>query len=608
METLALPGRILYLAADEEQLRAQLAGRRLARADAGALRDDVSTDEITPVPILTHYDDKLGRYPYTGLSVGGARPIGVDAIRAGGFSVTVAGKRYGKGSSREHSPAAERLAGIRLVVAESFERIYRQNADNIGLFTSTDFGLLDRIEAGEAIAVDELVQGRDALAAAILKSGGLLRFGQRWMRDVRPAAGEPLGATPRTLFEKIVARHALSTELTPADPQPGEGAFVRADWRFIHEYYTGMCAHLLDATFGASLALQEPARIVAFEDHTSYVAESPAHVRGGLVANVAAMCRAHRAFVERHHLRAHRTLTDAEAAADDGSNVAGISHAMMAEHYALPGQVVVGTDSHTPHSGALGCVAFGVGTTDMANAFVTGAVRITVPESLRIELEGRLPAGLTAKDIVLHLLALPAIRAGAGVGKVFEFCGTVVRALATDERATLTNMTAELGGFTGIVAPDEETVRFLRERRGIAIEIEPWLRSDPGASYAGVIRVDCSALSPMVARPGDPGTASPSPISASVLASTSPTAARARPASARTSTTITRCWRGRPGAACGCRLASSCTCSSARRRCATTASAAATSTRSSASARTSCSPRAAPARTAGPARRPRAAR
>ena len=294
MERLELPGRILYLAANEEAIRAQLAGRRLARAEAGALRDDVSTDEITPVPILTHYDEKLGRYPYTGLSVAGARPIGVDAIRAGGFSVTVAGKRYGKGSSREHSPAAERLAGIRLVVAESFERIYRQNADNIGLFTSTDFGLLDRIEAGEAIAVDELVQGRDALATAILKSGGLLRFGQRWMRDVRPAAGEPLAATPRTLFEKIVARHALSTELTPAAPQPGEGAFVRADWRFIHEYYTGMCAHMLDATFGASLALQEPDRIVAFEDHTSYVAESPAHVRGGLVPNVAAMCRAHR--------------------------------------------------------------------------------------------------------------------------------------------------------------------------------------------------------------------------------------------------------------------------------------------------------------------------
>ena len=244
-----------------------------------------------------------------------------------------------------------------------------------------------------------------------------------------------------------------------------------------------------------------------FEDHTSYVDESPAHVRGGLVPNVRAMCQAQRDFVADYGLRTHRTLTDEEAARDDGSNVAGISHAMMAEHYALPGQVVVGTDSHTPHSGALGCVAFGVGTTDMANAFVTGAVRLTMPQVLRVELDGELPPGVTAKDVVLHLLALPAIRGGAGVGKVFEFGGPVVRALSTDERATLTNMTAELGGFTGIVEPDEETVRFLRERRGVDFAIEPWMRSDAGAHYAEVIRVDCSASAPMVARPAIPATA-----------------------------------------------------------------------------------------------------
>ena len=510
MATLDLPGRILYLVDRPDAVAAQLTGQRPTLAGVGTLRDDVSTDEITPVPILTHYDATLGRYPYTGFRVGGERPIGIDAVRHGGFSVTVAGKRYGKGSSREHSPAAEKLAGIRLVVAESFERIYRQNADNIGLFTSTDFGLVARIEAGAAIPIEELVQGRDALAAAILKSGGLLRFGQRFMRDIRPRADAHRDHTsPRTLFEKIVARHALSTELTSATPNPGDGAFVRADWRFIHEYYTGMCAHMLDSTFGPSLELQDPASIVVFEDHTSYVAESPAHVGNGLVPNVVAMCRAQQAFAERHRLRMHRTLTDAEAAVDDGSNVAGISHAMMAEHYALPGQLVVGTDSHTPHSGALGCVAFGVGTTDMANAFVTGAVRVTVPQSLRIQLDGRLPAGLTAKDVLLHLLALPAIRNGAGVGKVFEFAGPVVRALATDERATLTNMTAELGGFTGIVEPDEETVRFLAERRGAAFRIEPWMRSDPGARYTDVIRVDCSALTPMVARPGDPGNGVP---------------------------------------------------------------------------------------------------
>jgi 3-isopropylmalate/(R)-2-methylmalate dehydratase large subunit len=495
--------RLLFLSRDGALMREQLAGRRLAAGDVAALADDVSTDEITPVAIMSHYDDALARFPYTGFSAGATLPIAAGAVQAGGFAVTVAGSRYGKGSSREHSPAAERLAGIRLVIARSFERIYRQNADNIRLFTSTDFALLERIERGEAIPLDELLVGRDELSAAILRSGGLLRFGQAHLRAARPAATASAG--PRTLFEKIVARHALATAVTPLLPQPGDGIFVRADWRFIHEYYTGMAAHMLHATFGRPLMLQEPASIVVFEDHTSYVEESPAHRRLGLVPNMHRMREAQREFAAANGLRLHRTLTDEEAALDDGSNAAGISHAMMAEHYALPGQLVVGTDSHTPHSGALGCVAFGVGTTDMANAFVTGAVRLTMPRTLRIELDGALPVGVTAKDVALHLLALPAIRAGVGVGKVFEFNGSAVTAMSTDERATLTNMTAELGGLTGIVAPDEETVRFLRERRGVEFAIEPWMCSDAGAAYADTIRVDCSQLAPMVAAPGDPG-------------------------------------------------------------------------------------------------------
>lgn len=500
--------RILFLSCAAASVERALAGDTPALADALPLRDDVSTDEITPLPILTHYDDTLGRYPYTGFRAGDRTPIGIDAVRRAEIEVVVGGKRYGKGSSREHSPAAERAAGVRLVVAESFERIYRQNADNIGLFTSTDFSLIERIRAGEPIAVDNLVAGRDALAAAILRNGGLLRFGQRFMRQI-DTADDTEDARPRTLFEKIVSRHALGTELTQAHPAPGDGAFVHADRRFIHEYYTGMAAHMLAKTFGDALALHAPESIVVFEDHTSYVAESPAHVRGGIVPNVHRMVEAQRAFAARFGLRTHRTLTEREAAADDGRHVAGISHAMVAEHYALPGQLVVGTDSHTPHSGALGCVAFGVGTTDMANAFVTGAVRLTVPQSLRIVLDGRVPAGVTAKDIVLHLLALPFIREGGGVGKVFEFTGEAIARLSTDERATLTNMTAELGGFTGIVAPDDETVRFLRERRGVDFTIEPWMHSDAGARYAAEIVLDVSAVPPMVAAPGDPGNGLP---------------------------------------------------------------------------------------------------
>ena len=497
----------LYLSQNPELVRAQLNGQVLQREQAGALRDDVSTDEITPVAILSHYDERLGDFAHTGLVCGGAQPIERGDLRGAGFDVLVAGQRYGKGSSREHSPTAERWAGIRLVFASSFERIYRQNADNIGLWTSTNFALLDRLERGEARSLEDLIpdllQEREGLAASVLQAGGLLRWGQQHLQACTPHVHESTQA--QTLFEKILSRHLLRTPATPTQPRVGEGLFVQADWRFIHEYYTGMADSLMQAALGAQFAIQRPEQVVVFEDHTSYVEESPAHVRGGWITQMHAMNQAQREFAKRHGLRLHRTLTDAEAAQDDGSNVAGISHAMMAEHYASPGQVVVGTDSHTPHSGALGCVAFGVGTTDMANAFVTGAVRVTWPDSVRVVLQGALPAGVTAKDVALHVLSQPFVRDGGGLGRVFEFTGDGVATLSTDERATLTNMTAEMGGLTGIMSPDAETVRFIRERRGVEVVLEDWMHSDADAHYAHTLEVNLTRLSPMLARPGDPG-------------------------------------------------------------------------------------------------------
>ncbi len=532
---LRLSGRILFLSRDPALIERQLRGRDSTLTDAAPLRDEVSTDEITPVPCMVNWDDTLGRHPYTGLKAGDRLPVGIDGIRHAGIDVVVAGARFGKGSSREHSPRAEQLAGVRLVIAESFERLYRQNADNIGLFTTTDFGLLDLIRSGEPLSIEQLLTGRDALASAILRSGGLLRFGQRHLllqanrEDHRStampahgghssAAAPAAGAGPLTLFQKIVARRLLRTPVTEATLKTGQGVFVRADWRFAIEYYTPMAAHMLEQVYGDRLAIVDPERVIMFEDHTSYADESPVHVGLKLVSQVQRMCEAQRRFAARHGLRLHRTLSEAEAARDDGRHVAGISHAMMTERYALPGQLVVGTDSHTPHSGALGCVAFGVGTTDMANALATGAVRLTIPASLKVVLEGRPPAGVTAKDILLHLLALPSIRGGAGVGKVFEFAGEAVSAMSIDERATLTNMVAELGGLTGIVAPDAQTVRFLRERRGIEFVIEPWMQSDEGAHYADTLRVDCAQIEPMLAAPGDPGNG----LSISQLTSTVP--------------------------------------------------------------------------------------
>lgn len=489
-------GRILILGTAPDAVQRQLTGEDLTLAEAGELRGDISTDEITPLPVLLNYDSRLARYAHTGLTINGEKPLAENAIAEGGFAVLAGGRRYGKGSSREHSPLAEYSAGIRLVIAEGFERIYRQNCDNIGLFTSSDFGLIDRIRAGEDIPVDELVAGRDPLAQAILRAGGLLAYGDSHLRDAGLRRIESQG--PRTLAQKIVERFALQVPGLDWSAEPGTGGFVRADFRFIHEYYTAMAAHMLHQHYGPPLKLFEPQNILLFEDHLSYAHRSPTHLKLGLLPDVRAISEAHRAFAKEYGLTDHGYLIG-----EEGSE--GISHAMMAESYALPGRIVVGTDSHTPHSGAIGAFAYGVGTTDMANAFMTGAARLTMAESLLIRLEGKQAPGVTAKDIVLHLLAQPFIREGGGVGRIFEFAGPVIDAMSIDERTTITNMVAELGGLTGICAPDAETLRFLKERRGMDFKLEDWMRSDEGAPYAATIALDCSRIGPMLARPGDPG-------------------------------------------------------------------------------------------------------
>jgi len=176
-----------------------------------------------------------------------------------------------------------------------------------------------------------------------------------------------------------------------------------------------------------------------------------------------------------------------------------------AEHE-LPGQLVLGTDSHTCMAGALGCFAFGVGSTDMANAWYTKDVRVTVPETARFVLRGKLARGVCAKDVMLHVLSQPFFKSGQGVGKVLEFSGEGVSGLPLDERATLTNMAVEAGGFTGIIEADEVVVDYLVKQRGLdaAAVRSRIVKADPGAAYVATFDIDLGAIVPMVATPGDP--------------------------------------------------------------------------------------------------------
>ena len=503
-------GRILFLTEDPSLLEAQLAGKDLD-ADltdgptAAPLLGNISTDEITPGWVCYYYDETLGRYCLVGLRGG---KVAADAIKNGGFSVVVSGASKGCGSSRETAPYSELAAGVKLVIARSIEKIYRQNAQNIGLLTSTDLGLVARIRQGEAIPIEEFTRGLDPISAAIVEHGGLFAYNKaRLAGAVAPPA---VTTAPRamTLCEKILANHAIADARSGATGvpavKPGDAFFARADVRFSHEYVTPMAESLLRLGFGPDATVSEPESVYAFRDHLTFLDRimPRAHRDMGLDVQARKLAVVQDAFAKRAGIKLYGEVTrDGRPAGSEA-----ICHNKVVEEIALPGQVVVGTDSHTCMAGALGCFAFGVGSTDMANAWVTRDVRVTVPETARFVFTGALSPDVCAKDVMLHVLRQPFFKSGAGIGKVLEFAGEGIASWSLDERATLTNMAVEAGGFTGIIEADEAVVVYLVEQRGLdAGEVRKRIvRADPGATYCATFEVDLGTVVPMVATPGDP--------------------------------------------------------------------------------------------------------
>ncbi len=286
--------------------------------------------------------------------------------------------------------------------------------------------------------------------------------------------------------------------------QPGDALFVRTDVRFSHEYVTPMAESLFRAGLGPDAMVSDPASVFAFRDHLTFLDQviPEAHVKLGLREQSHSLATVQEAFTKKQGIKLYgEVFRDGKLVGSEA-----ICHNKVIEELALPGQVVAGTDSHTCMGGALGCFAFGVGSTDMANAWLTRDVRVAVPESARFNLHGELPAGVTAKDVMLHLLSQPFWKSGDGIGKVLEFAGSGVRAMGLDERATLTNMAVEAGGFTGIIEADEVVVDYLVKQRGLDADAVRKLivRADEGATYMATFDVDLATLEPMVATPGDP--------------------------------------------------------------------------------------------------------
>jgi 3-isopropylmalate/(R)-2-methylmalate dehydratase large subunit len=501
-----LKGRILFLAEDPSLVKAQLEGEDLDTTSIPPLRNDISTDEITPAYICYHFDETLGEFVYVGLKCGDEFPIKRGDVKNGGFVVSVSGKRRGKGSSREQSPYAELAAGIRLVIGENIERIYKQNCQNLGLLCSTNFELIKRVANGEEIPLEEFTRGEDEITRQIIEYGGLFPFNVARLQGKVTIPRVTTARRPMTLAEKIFARH-LVTDLSKDQVgveavKPGDAGFVRTDIRFSHEYVTPMASIFYEQLVGNE-PVNDPGSVYFFQDHLTFLDDvmPPERKAMGLLDLAHQLVGKQEDFARKQGIRLHGRQPDRK-----GSEA--ICHSLMLQDYALPGQIIIGSDSHTPHAGAVGCVAFGVGTTDIFNSWITKDVRVRVPEQVRIRVSGRKPENVTAKDFMLAILRTPLVRNGDAIGRLVEYTGEAVADLSIDERATMTNMAAEVGAFTGMVAADQKTIEFLVERglsRAEAERLCEGMTSDPNAEYALTLDIDARELRPMIATPGDPG-------------------------------------------------------------------------------------------------------
>jgi 3-isopropylmalate/(R)-2-methylmalate dehydratase large subunit len=495
------PGkRVLFLTKDPELIRRQLAGEldlRMEDLRPEDLLDDINTDAMTPAWVCFDHDPAaIAKNAYAGLVIGGQRLIPPDAIRDGNFEVIVAGAQKGVGSSRETAAQCEVFSGSRLAIASSFAPIHARNNINIGQLMG-DHATLRRLQRGETIPLSEFTEGHDAITALVIESGGLLPFCARLDRGEISVPPTGTQQRPMNLTEKILANKLLPGQGDYV--KPGDAVLVKVDAGYSHEFTSAQVHFFLESEYGKDYQLKDPSKFAVFEDHLIYATGVPSMARfADKIESLRAMQRAY---------AAHTGVRNYNAV--DGVSP-GICHQVAREKFLDPGDFVQATDSHTCMGGASGALSWGVGATEYAALVYWGFTPIAVPESIRFELTGTLAPGVTAKDVMLYILATFAKREDT-LNRVMEFGGDGLFGLSPDERATLANMATECTARGAVMEVDDVMLRWIAERRGGDVDqtIEQ-LRAkvvtpDPGAAHdGGIHRIDLATIRPMLATPGDP--------------------------------------------------------------------------------------------------------
>lgn len=495
-----LTGKVLHLVDDPIKLRAQLDGKSV-ELEGASYTYGVNTDAMISGRACT-----LG---YTGEILGPwflekfQEVVEVGDVQSGGFQVVVGGHAYGSGSSREVAVVAHQGAGIELVVADSFQRIFQENMVYSGMPFTTDRAVVDRLQAGEDVDLATLFDELPDFFRAVALQGGLLAYGTQLLAgEVEPTYDIDRPARPMNIAEKIIARGAWTGQDRPdgvGSVGPGDQVLVRTAFRGMHEYTTGMVVALYQQEWGDA-PMYRPELVAAFEDHFVLISHDsvPQAVKKVRLAPAMQLTDEMVEACQRNGIRLHgpgRGLPP------------GVCHRVVVEDYGLPGEVIVLTDSHSPTAGVLNTFAFGVGSTAMAFALRTGLIPVTVPKVVRVEVHGRASGGLSPKDLILHLIGDPYFREEQWRESptdtcIIEFGGPALAHWDVDELSVLTNMTVEGGLMTGIVEPCAPIVDFLRSRRDVDIE-ERLVHADPGATYHAVRRIDLAEVPLTIATPGD---------------------------------------------------------------------------------------------------------
>ena len=500
------PGkRVLFLTKDLELIRRQLyEGLDLRMTDLRVedLLDDINTDVMTPAWVcFDHEPAVIAENAYAGLVHEGRRVFEPHALLDGGFEVIVSGHRKGTGSSRETAAQCERWSGIRIVIAASFAPIHERNNINLGQLMG-DHDILERLQAGESISLNEFTSQYDPVTRLIVENGGILPFARK-LGDGEVSLPElNTGPRPMTMVEKMVSNKLLGKNGSARYVKPGDAVLSQVDGGYSHEFTTGQVHEFLKEEYGDDYTLPNPSKYAVFEDHLLYATDVPRY--GRFTEKIQTLRDMQDVFQQHTGVR--------DYSAEDGISP-GICHQVAREEFIDVGDFIQATDSHTCMGGATNALAYGVGSTEYANLVHNQFAFVQVPESIRFELVGALDPGCTAKDVILHILWKYAANSET-LDRSMEFGGPGLANLSMDERATLCNMATECSAKTGICEPDERTVEWLTKRRpGLSEEAVrgAFVLPDAGAEYhGGVHAIDLSQIRPMVAHPGNPDEGIPS--------------------------------------------------------------------------------------------------